>query len=897
MPAQEDARRRVPRIKVVVPAVPPGFVSRPRLLSALDQAPDAMVTLVCAPAGSGKTLLLADWVRRRGLPATAWVSLDSDDNDDRRFWSGVLGALAACPVVPHDSPIRRLPVPHHPSRDLGFLAAVVNALDGAPGPVWLVLDDVQELADPEPLHGLETLLRHQPAGLRLVLASRYNPPLPLARLRLADQLVEIRADALRFSPEEARALLEAAGADLRPGQLRQLVAQTEGWAAGLRLAAVSLSEAEDHEAFLAEFAENDRAVAEYLIDEVLSRLPDELREFLCTISVCDQVSAGLARAVSGRADIGRMLDTLESKTSLLVRAGGPGHWYRMHALVRSYLLADLTRATPARAAALHANAAGWLAEHGHPVQALAHAGRTGDSAQVAALLRRQAVPLITSGEHEVLRRALTDLGEGLLAEDPLFALVSAALQLECGQAEAAALHLAHAEAAWPERPAPELESLRRLVHSRQALVGGDVEEMLRTTDPLAAGNATALDASAMLHRGAALLAAGRLEAAEKQVSGALAVAREHGQHYVATQCLATLGVHAAAVGDFPLMSELAGRADEEATAHGWQRTLAGADACVLLAYGALLAADPGDCLRQARRAAALSEDAIPRPQTPLAIDTDALPANRGLHLLVGVLAGIARFETGAWPAGLRQIHDARVAVGGGRLSPMPAALCAVLEHRAALRFGWTEDAQETLAWSRTSIPGSGEAALMRASAHLALGRHVSAGRMIRPLLDGSVPAVLPWSPVAGWLVEAEVALLAGERARAVRALRKALAKAGPMGVRYPLVFASAAVVDLLTSQRGRLGDSDAFAAEVLAARRALNIPEIPAPLTKRERNVLRLLPTLRSLDEIAEDLTVSPNTVKTHVRSIYAKLGVRRRREAVTVALEQGLLENLHTEV
>lgn len=878
--ASGDARRRVPRTKVAVPTVPPGFVSRSRLLSVLDQARDIMATLVCAPAGSGKTLLLADWVRRRGVAGTAWVSLDSDDNEDRRFWSGVLAALAACPSVPGDSPIRRLPVPRHPSRDLGFLAAVGNALDEAPGPVRLVLDDVQELTDPEPLYGLETLVRHQPTGLRLVLSSRHSPPLPLARLRLADQLVEIRADALRFSAEEARALLHAAGLDLLGEQLRQLVEQTDGWAAGLRLAAVSLSEAEDPGAFLAEFAENDRAVAEYLIDEVLSRLPDEMREFLSTISVCDEVSAGLARAVSGRTDTGRLLDTLERTTSLLVRVGDHGRWYRMHALVRSCVLAELTRQTPGRAAALHARAADWFAERGHPVRALVHAGRTGDAGQLAALLRRQAVPLILSGEHEVVRRALTVLGDQPVADDPLFALVSAALHVEGGEPKAAALHLAHAEAAWPAHPGGDLDSLRRLVRSRQAEIGGDVEETLRSTDSFAVEISPALDASAMLHRGTALLAAGRPDAARERLTSALHAARERGQHYVAARCLGMLGMHAAAVGDFALMSELAGRVDQAARAHGWQHTLAGADACVLLAYGALLAADLGECLRQTRRAAQL-------------IDTDSPPAHRGLHLLLGALDGTARFETGAWMAGLREIRDARVAAGQTRFSPAPAALCAVLEHRAALRFGWTEDAQEVLAWSRTLIPDGGETVLMRASAHLALGRHVSAGKVIRPLLDGSLPPVLPWSPVAGWLVAAEAALLARERPRAVRALRKALSQAGSLGVPYPLVFASPAVVDLLTGQRGKLGESDDFAATVLAARGALKTPEIPAPLTKRERNVLRLLPTLRSLDEIAEDLTVSPNTVKTHVRSIYAKLGVRRRRDAVTVAVEQGLVENL----
>ncbi|HET6501488.1 MAG TPA: LuxR family transcriptional regulator, partial [Amycolatopsis sp.] len=346
-PEQRDTRRRVPKNKVVAPAVPGDFVPRPRLLSVLDEARDVLVTMVCAPAGSGKTLLLADWAPRHA--SIAWVSLDSDDNDDGRFWSALLAALAECPGVPPDSPLRTQVVPARPSRDLGFLAAVVNALDELPEPVWLVLDDVHELTDPDPLYGLETLLRHRPAGLRLVLAARHNPPLPLARLSLADQLTEIRAADLRFATGEARALLESAGVVLLPEQLRNLVEQTEGWAAGLRLAAVSLAEAEDPGRFLAEFAENDRAVADYLIDEVLSQLPEEPREFLYTISVCDEVSAELARAVSGSPDAGTLLDTLERKTSLLVRTGTRERWYRMHALVRSSLLADLTRRTPARA--------------------------------------------------------------------------------------------------------------------------------------------------------------------------------------------------------------------------------------------------------------------------------------------------------------------------------------------------------------------------------------------------------------------------------------------------------------------------------------------------------------------------------------------------------------------
>jgi LuxR family transcriptional regulator, maltose regulon positive regulatory protein len=881
-----EKRRRVPRIKVAVPALPRGFVSRPRLLSVLDRAPDVMVTVVCAPAGSGKTLLLADWARRRGGDDTAWVSLDGDDNDDRRFWSAVLDALAACPSVPPGSPLRSLPVPEGPSRDLSFLAMVVNALDELPVVVRLVLDDVHELSDQEPLSGLETLLRHQPAKLRLVLSSRHNPPLPLARLRLADQLAEIRVGELQFSLTEARALLEAADVELPPDQLRQLVEQTEGWAAGLRLAATSLAEADDPARFLAEFAENDRAVAEYLIDEVLSRLPDELREFLRTISVCDAVSADLGRAVSGHADAGTMLGMLERKTSLLTRTGDQGRWYRTHALVRSSLLADLTRQAPGRAAALHARAADWFSGHGRPLPALAHAARTGDAERVAALLRREAVPLALAGEYEELRRGLKALGDQLIGQDSRLALVAAMLLLETGEPKIAALQLAHAEAAWPAQPTAELETLRRLVQSRHAEVTGDVDEIERSADALELAAAPELDPLVSLTRGTALLLAGRRPAeAGEWAHAAAEAARQRGQSYVGTRCLTVLSGIAGVQGDVRAMTRLAAEADREATAHDWQRTTVAATAAVLLAYGALLRAETAETLRQVQRAASFAADA------------EVPPGNRSLSLLVGVLGGTARFETGAWTAGLRQLRDARMAAGTTRLPPGQAALSAVLEHRAAMRFGWGELAQEVVNWSRNSIADSGEMLLMRARTHLALGRPDSATKILHPFLDGSVTAVLPWSVVEAALVETEAAQLAGEGAHAVRALKRALSAAQVLGVRYPLVFAADEVMALLAAQRGRLGAVDSFADEVLGVRRGQEIPPIPVPLTNRERSVLRLLPTLRSFEEIAEDLTVSPNTVKTHVRSIYTKLGVRRRRDAVTVALERGLLEDLPPQI
>jgi LuxR family maltose regulon positive regulatory protein len=841
-----------------------------------------MTTLVCAPAGSGKTLLLAEWAHRSGAADTAWVSLDADDNEECRFWSAFLDALAACPSVPSESPLRTLAVPPRPSSTLGFLAEVVNALDDLPGTVRLVLDDLHEVTDPEPLRGLEALLRHQPAGLRLVLSSRHDPPLPLARLRLADRLAELGAEELKFSLEEAKALLEAAQVDLRPDQQRQLLEQTEGWVAGLRLAAVSLSETDDPDQFLADFAENDRAMTEYLIDEVLSRLPDEMREFLRTISICDRVSAGLAGALSGRTDAGAMLDSLDQKTSLAVRVGVKRDWYHVQGLVRAHLLADLRRQSPGLAMELHGKAADWFAAHGKPARALAHACQARDVSRVASLLRRQAVPLTLAGEHEAVRRALAVLGDEQIAENSLLALVSALLHLEVGEPTVAELHVVHAEAAWPTHPTAELESLGQLVRSGQAQVSGDIDDMMRATENLDAApqEQPALDALGMLHRGTALLAAGHRTAAREHVQAALEAARDSGQDYVATQCLTILGGVAGAEGDFRLMDELARKADTENVERGWRQTIQGATACLLLAYSALLRAEPAECVRLAVRAG-VAEAGVSR-------------VNQGLNLLAGALHGAARFHMGDRAAGLRQIREARAATGDAHVPESQAALCAVLEHRAALLLGWGDAAREVLSWGQASIPECGELLLMRARAQVLLGRRGSAGNILRPLLDGAVRVALPWSSIEALLVETDVALHAGEEPRARRALERALSLAESMDVPYPLVFAAPEVIELLTRQLGKLGASELFAGHVLSVRRSQHASPITVSLTERERSVLRLLPTLRSFDEIAQDLTVSPNTVKTHVRAIYTKLGVRKRRDAVAVALERGLLETAH---
>jgi LuxR family maltose regulon positive regulatory protein len=871
------SRRRVPKAKTTVPGPPADLVSRPRLLTVLDGASEAAMVFVGAPAGFGKTVLLAEWARGRDGGAVAWLSADADDNDDRLFWSAVLEALGRCGRVPAGNPLRLLAVPDAPSTDLAFLAQVADALDALPAPVVFVLDGAQEITSPDPWQGLRALVRHQPAGLRLAVSSRREPPLQLGRARLSGRLVEIGAARLRFTAAEADALFAAADAVIPRDEVAPLVARTGGWPAGLRLAAASAA----RHGSLREFdTGHDGGVLGYLTDEVLAPLTPAQRELLRTISICDELPPGLAPVLSGRADAEAMLHELGEPATLVVDSGGIPPHHRVTPLVRTYLRAELERRAPDRARTLHSAAARWFAGHDRPAPALRHSVRAGDPARVGELLREHAVPLFLAGEHHVLRLALTVFEDRRMPADPLAALISAALCLETAETSAAGLQLARAEAVWPDRPAAELTVLRQLALFRLAQLDRTPARIRRAAEEIDERLAadTGLGDFARLQRAGILL--GRKEARETLVR-LLGTAEESRQDFTVAQCLTTLAELAGQDGDYRVMETLARRAETRRPRRDSLRSLQGAKATALLAYGALLRGEPAECLQHAKGIRHLVGDAPAR-------------AACDLRLLSETLHGAAEFELGGWHAGLRRMRRARTRLGTGRARVCPAgyaALCAVLEQRAALRLGAAAQARETVRWALPVLVGSGELLLMRARTQLRLGRHHAASTVLRSLADDEVPMELAWAGIEASLVAVQAALAAGARERAARLLEEALRTAEPTGVRFPFVFASAELVGFLTSRLGGLGAGERFAGEILAVRRRLRTPAMPAPLTERERSVLRLLPTQRSIDEIAEDLTVSPNTVKTHVRGIYSKLDVRSRREAVAIAQERGLLD------
>ncbi|MGY1701700.1 LuxR C-terminal-related transcriptional regulator [Geodermatophilus sp. SYSU D00766] len=873
----------MPRAKTAVPRLSPGYVPRPRLLAAVDAAAPGQVTAVCAPAGHGKTLLLADWASR--VPdRTAWVSLDGDDDDDQRFWSAVLTALASCPVVPEDSLLQSIAAPHLPSRDPAFLAAVVDAIDAVPEPVRLVLDDVHELTAPEPRRGLATLVRDRPPGLHLVLTGRTDPPLPLSRMRVAGELNEIRAEALRFSVPEADTMLASADVEASPDQVRLLVEQTEGWAAGLRLAALSLRETDDPDRFLTDFVGNGRAVSDYLVGEVLARLPSDVLDLLRAVSVCDQLSAPLAIAVSGRPDAAEVLDAMERDTSLVLSCGQGRIWYRVHPLLRSHLLADLTRRRPEEVLRLQRSAAGWYASRGRTVEALTHARRGGDPAAVVRLLRQDSARLVADGRYGAMREALDWLGDAVAA-DPWLELLAGLVDVEAGALVAADGHLARADLVWPTEPGQELTELRTLVRARRVTMTGNPADMVTATEALAptVEEATGLAVTAALDRALALLTVGRWDEAESLVRGALARAEASGQRYLTARARTVLAALAGVRGDFRRMSALAEQADVGAHGTDWRATAGVAFTASMRAYAALLRVEPQSCLDLLSPALAFYDREPPPPSNPVAVTVRAL-------------SGAASADLGREVDGLEEMRRSRTAVADHPMAASAAALVALLEHGVAHRTGHAEPARAALEWAESTLGTGGDVALMRAHRLAALGRYRAAGEVLRPLLDRSLAATVPWARLAGWVLDCRLAVAEGHPARARGSLEQALALTEATDALRPLALAPDEVVELLTRQLGSFGGLDPTAHRVLAARQALGVGTHPVALTERERAVLRLLPTQRSFDEIAGDLTVSHSTVKTHVRAIYGKLGVNSRRDAVETARRRGVLVESRSE-
>src|SRR5215469_5196201 len=412
--------------KLHVPRTQPGFVQRRRLAEALDEGLARGRVLVCAPAGFGKTALLADWARGGARPV-AWLGLDDGDSDPVRFWRYALAALdkARPGIAGRVGPLFGPPAPRSFE---GLVTALVNELAGDSGAdeVLLVLDDYHQV-DSLPVHeSVAFLLESLPSGLVVVMAGRADPPLPLARLRARGQLAELRAADLRFTPEEAVTLLGATAGSGMPTPLAEaLTARTEGWAAGLHMAALSLRGHADPAGFVAAFSGSHRFVLDYLADEVLDAQPEHVRAFLLDTSVLERLSGELCDVVTGRVDSQAMLQQVERAGLFLMPLDQVRGWWRYHYLFADLLRARLQADQPGRMQALHRAAAAWYEDHDLADEAVRHALAAGEAAWAARVVERNVETLLGRSEGATLRRWLSALSAEAVRDRPRLFLAQA----------------------------------------------------------------------------------------------------------------------------------------------------------------------------------------------------------------------------------------------------------------------------------------------------------------------------------------------------------------------------------------------------------------------------------------------------------------------------------------
>jgi LuxR family transcriptional regulator, maltose regulon positive regulatory protein len=888
---QESAETEPPLLatKLTAPAIPIRVVSRPRLLALLDDGAQQLLTLVSAPAGAGKTTLLAAWSSEGQRPGpVAWLSLDPGDNEPARFWAHALAALCRSGAVPANSALRSLAP--QPGSEQTFPPLLVRGLAELPTPVVLILDDVQELTDARVLRDLEFLLRHAPQQLRLVVATRVDPPLPLQRLRISGQLAQLRQADLAFTTAEVADLLAASGHQpkLSEDDLALLQARTEGWAAGLRLAALSLQDQPDPHRFVTEFAGDDQSIADYLVGEVLDRQPEELRSFLLRTCIVEELDGDLADALTGGHDGEWTLARLAQANTFVQALGSRGRSYRYHQLFAGLLRCELRRKTPGEVAELHRRAANWYASRGRVIDAIEQALTAGDGREAADMMVEHGLSLILRGEAATLDRLGGRLPAELVQSDPELALLAASDRVMSADHETAGAHLRLAqqrEGLVDQDRRGRLVVLLAALRSAVAWPVGDVDEVLAAGHEalavLAQAGARGGDdgrAVTLSNLGAAELWAGDLDAAELHLRDGHAIALRAGLGSLQLRCMSQLAVLHAMRGALGQALRLGTSAVELAAQHGWSSSGQAAGSYLALAWVHYQRDDLVEASRHLDQAAAIPE-------------VDLQPVKLAVAILQ---AGVQRAR-GDMAGALATLASARRNLTGWRPPAHLWRRLILTEAELHGAGGPTRPARELLETLDQSVPLDVGEAVVLARMQLAEDDPTGAAATLASCLDGAAPSDQV-APVEAWLVDALARDALADRDRAAASLERALTLAEREGCRRSFLDAGAPARSLLARYRHRVPScwsylDDLLQASAESAWMATSSPRaLIEQLTERERTVLRYLPSLMTYEEIASDLYVSVNTVKSHAHGVFRKLGVSGRRQAVRSARELRLL-------
>jgi len=865
----------------------PRLIDRGDLLAALDRAAARKVTIISAPAGSGKTSLLRTWADRPDRPyQLAMMQVQRDQQDAQQFWLTLLSAIRhACATTSH----AESPTPTPGFNGPAMVGRVLSELAGHRGRVMLVIDDLHALNCPDALAQLTRLLTNLPGGVHAVLATRRDLQLHLPQLRLEGELAEIRAADLRFTERETRELLDASGITLSEAGAALLHQRTEGWAAGLRLAAISLSDHPDPERFVAEFSGSNRTVAEYLLAEMLERQPDHVKDLLLRTSLLDRVNGELADLLTGRPGSERILLELEDANAFVVSLDPERTWFRYHHLFADLLRLELRRTLAEEAPALHLRAAGWFTRQGQFVDAIRHTQAAGDWPGAARLLADHSFSMSLDGQTQTIEALLQAFPPG--SEHPELALVHATVDLVQGRLDEAAARLAvaetYAEAAPPDRQhrlQVTVASLRLSLARRRGYFARVLDQVKFLELPVSGQSDEDIALGSDL-RAAALMNLGIVEAwslglpdAERHLQEGADLARRIGRPYLEVACLAQLGF-ASKIRPFATTRRRCREAIALADRHSWGEEPIVAPALVALAANLIWTGEFDEGERSLQR-------------TERALQTDTGP---DIRLLVHIASGMLHASRGRHREALDEFTAAEELRSQLEGSHALASQVTGWMLATRARIGLPGEARATLAALDGERAGSGEIGNARAVICLAEGDPAAALDAAAAVLDGT-------APVIGYVTVVETHLLAGlahrelgDQRAASQAAERALGLAEPDRLVMPFVMTgSRELLEALprheTAHAALLTDIlDVMHGSSLAAQGQQPPPQTEE-LSPSELRVLRYLPTNLSRPEIASELSVSVNTVNTHVRNIYAKLQASDRSSAVQRARELRLL-------
>ena len=712
------------------------------------------MTVISAPAGSGKTSLLRAWARRPGQPRRlATLQVQRDQQDAQQFWLSLLDAVRhASSTTGHAEPPAATPDFNAPA----MVDRVLSELADASGGVTLVIDDLHELNSPEAVAQLTRLLTSLPPQVHAILTTRHDVRLGLHELRLAGELAEIRAADLRFSERETRELLDASGIMLSEAGAALLHQRTEGWAAGLRLAVISLAGHPEPERFVTEFSGSERTVAEYLIAEMLDRQPPDVQDLLLRTSLLDRVNGELADLLTGRPGSEPILLDLEDANAFVESLDPWRTWFRYHHLFADLLRLELRRTLPAEVPALHRRAAGWFTVQGQVAEAIGHTQAAGDWAEAARLLADHSFSLTLDGQAQTMQALLRAFPPG--ADHPGLALVRATVDLAQGRLDQAAAHLAvaetHAEAAPPDRRRRlrvAVASLKLSLATRRGHLAGVVEQVRFLASPVTGQSdedialGSDLRAVALMNLGTAEAWALGLPDAERHLGEGAVLAREIGRPYLEVGCLAQLAFayifHGAAMPTIDSFATTQRRCREAialAERYGWGTEPVIAPALMTLAGTMVFLGEFDEAEQWLQRA-------------ERALQTDTGPDIRlQLHQTAAILhAGRGRHHEALQQFGAAEDLASQLEGSQALASQMTSWLLAT-----QARLGMTGEARALLATLEDERASSGEIRNALAVICLAGGNPTGALAAVADVLDGT-------APVLGYVTVVEAHLLAG----------------------------------------------------------------------------------------------------------------------------------------